>query len=151
VNAVTGIILISLLLNVVCIYFIYLLWKKIDENHKYTESTDHIEELLELFSQEMRYENEQLYKLISDLNSKNEQDRPDIQDKTNEKGTEAINNNDINEENDEEDDEVHIESKKTPDSNKVITLAKQGYNAEQIAKMMNRGKGEIELLLKFYA
>ncbi|WP_226534712.1 DUF6115 domain-containing protein [Fictibacillus halophilus] len=147
----TGIIIISLLLNVVCIYFIYLLWKKIDENHKKAESTDHIEELLELFSQEMRYENEQLYKLISDLNSKNKHDRQEIHEKPIKKGIESINNNTINEENNEEDDEVHIESKSTPVTNKVIILAKQGYNAEQIAKMMNRGKGEVELLLKFYS
>jgi hypothetical protein len=148
---VNGIIFISLLLNVVCIYFIYLLWKKIVENHKSTESTDHIEELLELFSQEMRYENERLHKLISDFSSKNEQDRYKIHEKPVETGIEAINSIELNEENKEEDDEVHIESETKPDTHKVIILSKQGYNAEQIAKMLNRGKGEIELLLKFYA
>jgi hypothetical protein len=148
---VNGIIFISLLLNVVCIYFIYLLWKKIVENHKSTESTDHIEELLELFSQEMRYENERLYKLISDFSSKNKQDRYKIHKKPVETGIGAINSIELNEENNEEDDEVHIESETKPDTHKVIILSKQGYNAEQIAKMLNRGKGEIELLLKFYA
>ncbi|MFD1357567.1 DUF6115 domain-containing protein [Fictibacillus halophilus] len=142
-----GIIFISLVLNVVCIYFIYSLWKKIDENNKNAESTDHIEELLELFSQEMRYENERLHKLISDFSSKNEQDRHKIHEKTIETGIETINSITLNEENDE----VHIESETKPDTHKVIILAKQGYNAEQIAKMLNRGKGEIELLLKFYA
>ncbi|MFE1244479.1 DUF6115 domain-containing protein [Fictibacillus sp. NPDC058756] len=141
-----GIIFISLVLNVVCIYFIYSLWKKIDENNKNAESTDHIEELLELFSQEMRYENERLHKLISDFSSKNEQDRHKIHEKTIETGIETINSITLNEENDE----VHIESETKPDTQKVIILAKQGYNAEQIAKMLNRGKGEIELLLKFY-
>lgn len=143
----TGIIFISLVLNVVCIYFIYSLRKKIDENNKNAESTDHIEELLELFSQEMRYENERLHKLISDFSSKNEQDRHKIHEKTIETGIETINSITLNEENDE----VHFESETKPDTQKVIILAKQGYNAEQIAKMLNRGKGEIELLLKFYA
>lgn len=146
-----GIIFISLLLNVVCIYFIYLLWKKIDENHKAAESTDYIEDMLEHFSQEMRYENERLYKLIADFNSKNEQGRHNIDEKIIEKETEAIFTNALNDEENKEDDEVHIESKTTPDTNQVIILAKQGYNAEQIAKMLNRGKGEVELLLKFYA
>ncbi|OOE11906.1 DUF6115 domain-containing protein [Fictibacillus arsenicus] len=146
-----GIIFISLLLNVVCIYLIYLLWKKLDENHKNAESTDHIEEMLELFSQEMRYENEQLYKLISDFSSKNEQDKREIQEKTNEIGIEAINSMALKNENNDQIDEVHNQSETKTDTNKVIILAKQGYNAEQIAKMLNRGKGEVELLLKFYA
>lgn len=146
-----GIIFISLLLNAVCIYFIYLLWKKIDENHKNAESTNHIEEMLELFSQEMRYENEQLYKLISDFSSKNEQDKREIQENTNEIGIEAINSMALKNENNDQIDEVHNQSETKTDTNKVIILAKQGYNAEQIAKMLDRGKGEVELLLKFYA
>jgi DNA-directed RNA polymerase specialized sigma24 family protein len=148
---VNGIIFISLLLNAVCIYFIYLLWKKIDENHKNAKSTDHIEELLELFSQEMRFENERLYKLISDFSSKNEQGQREIHEKTNEKEIEAINSVALKKENNDQVDEVHNQSETKPETNKVIILAKQGYNAEQIAKMLNRGKGEVELLLKFYA
>jgi hypothetical protein len=148
---VNGIIFISLLLNAVCIYFIYLLWKKIDDNQKNAESTDHIEEMLELFSQEMRYENEQLYKLITDFSRKNEQDKREIHEKTNELGIEANNSMTLKKENNVQFDEVHNQSETKSDTNKAINLAKQGYNAEQIAKMLNRGKGEVELLLKFYA
>ncbi|WP_412734111.1 DUF6115 domain-containing protein, partial [Halalkalibacterium halodurans] len=33
---------------------------------------------------------------------------------------------------------------------RVISLAKQGLSVEEIAKKLNMGKGEVELLLKFY-
>lgn len=36
------------------------------------------------------------------------------------------------------------------DTLKVLTLAKQGLNVDEIAKKLNMGKGEVELLLKFY-
>lgn len=36
------------------------------------------------------------------------------------------------------------------DTAKVLSLAKQGFNAEQIAKKLDLGKGEVELVLKFY-
>lgn len=36
------------------------------------------------------------------------------------------------------------------DTLKVLTLAKQGLNIEEIAKKLKMGKGEVELLLKFY-
>ncbi len=36
------------------------------------------------------------------------------------------------------------------DTAKVLALAEQGLSVEQIAKKLNIGKGEVELLLKFY-
>lgn len=36
------------------------------------------------------------------------------------------------------------------DTAKVLSLAKQGLDAEQIAKKLSLGKGEVELMLKFY-
>lgn len=36
------------------------------------------------------------------------------------------------------------------DTAKVLSLAKQGFNAEQIARKLDLGKGEVELVLKFY-
>ncbi|TPE69608.1 DUF6115 domain-containing protein [Halalkalibacterium halodurans] len=38
----------------------------------------------------------------------------------------------------------------TSDQSRVISLAKQGLSVEEIAKKLNMGKGEVELLLKFY-
>lgn len=36
------------------------------------------------------------------------------------------------------------------DTAKVLALAKQGLSVEQIAKKLNMGKGEVDLMLKFY-
>ena len=36
------------------------------------------------------------------------------------------------------------------DTAKILALAEQGNNAEQIAKKLSLGKGEVELVLKFY-
>ncbi|MFV8827176.1 DUF29 family protein [Alkalihalobacterium sp. APHAB7] len=33
---------------------------------------------------------------------------------------------------------------------KVLSLSKQGYSAEEIAKKLHLGKGEVELMIKFY-
>ncbi|MCM3717133.1 DUF6115 domain-containing protein [Fictibacillus phosphorivorans] len=143
-----GIVFISLLLNAVCLYFIFLLWKKVEENHKNKDSTEQMEEMMELFSQEMKYENEQIYKLISDFRNNMEYDKQEIHDTTNENKTDL--NIYLNDEKRRED-EGSFGWKTTPDTNQVIILANKGYNAEEIAKIMNRGKGEIELLLKFYA
>ena len=33
---------------------------------------------------------------------------------------------------------------------KVLSLSKQGYSAEEIAKKLQLGKGEVELMIKFY-
>jgi hypothetical protein len=147
---VSGIIFFSLVINLVCFYFIYLLWKKIAEIKVNKEPTENIEELLELFSQEMRHENDRLHKLISDFSSKYEHDNSKSE-KPIETGSEAIKTIAIEEINlEEKNDDEHVDSEINSATNQVILLAKQGYNAQQIAKMLNRGKGEIELLLKFY-
>jgi hypothetical protein len=150
---VNGIIVINLLLNFVCIYFIYLLWKKNDQKNSKdeTESTENIAELLEIFSQEMREENERLHRLISDFSSNNDHNNVISQEKTFNSGSDKISFTETN----EEENDVHnndvVESKTNSETDNVIKLANQGYNAEEIAKKLKRGKGEIELLLKFYA
>jgi hypothetical protein len=152
VKAVNGIILINLLLNIVCLYFIYLLWKKIDQNNmkNETESTENIEELLELFSQEMREENERLHRLITDFSGNYVHDDLISHEKAFISDSDKVNVAEMIEDENEGHNDF-VESKKNSETENVIMLAKQGYNAEEIAKKINRGKGEIELLLKFYA
>jgi hypothetical protein len=139
---VNGIILISLFLNFICIYLIVQLWKKLQQisNVKNTaDASEDIEAILELFSQEMKEENENLRRLILDF-TKNSSPKSTFG------HDEAINED----EEDQDDSDITNEVVET-ETAKVVQLAKQGHNAEEIAKMLNRGKGEIELLLKFYA
>lgn len=138
----SGLIFISLLLNFVCIYFIYILWKKLQQSFQRDagESFENIGELLELFSQEMREENDRLTQMILQYKNESQQGKriePELQSETTEPKDESL----ILEE----------KTSEEPEMNEVLLLAQQGYTAVEIAKKLNRGKGEIELLLKFYA
>jgi hypothetical protein len=139
---VNGIILISLFLNFICIYLIVQLWKKLQQISNVKNTTDvseDIEAILELFTQEMKEENENLRRLISDF-AKNSSPKSTF-------GHDEATNDEKEDQNDADFTNEVAET----ETAKVVQLAKQGYNAEEIAKMLNRGKGEIELLLKFYA
>jgi DNA-binding NarL/FixJ family response regulator len=128
------------MLNLVCLYLIFNLRNKFQKqsNSHDSKTSEEVEELLELFSEEMKIENERLYEMILKFTQKNHQQK-DLDEITiiesEETGT-AL----------QESEDKHF-SKET---NEVLTLAQKGYNAEEIAKMLHRGKGEVELLLKFY-
>ncbi|MFG6496760.1 hypothetical protein P8610_15465 [Fictibacillus sp. UD] len=138
-----GLILFSLLLNVVCFYFLFVLWKKLQERTITQDTTvsEDVGELLELFSQEMKEENARLHEMILQFSKQNQKkhDSISIQEEAEHVHTDLVENID------------HLHSDENKALNKVLLLAQQGYNAEEIAKMLNRGKGEVELLLKFYA
>jgi transposase len=139
---VYGLILISLFLNIICFYLIFSLRKKVELNNQDGQSVtvEEVEELLKDFSLELHEENKKLHELLITLKNNETSQLPKLN---------------LNSEH-----EQHIETKSAEpveesieknETNHVIALAKQGYNSEEIAKMLNRGKGEIELLLKFYA
>lgn len=103
-----------------------------------SKTSEEVEELLELFTEEMKIENERLHEMILKFTQKNHQQK------------------DLDESTIIEPDETGTDLKESEDkqfsneTNEVLTLAQKGYNAEEIAKMLHRGKGEVELLLKFY-
>ncbi|MGM0803417.1 MAG: DUF6115 domain-containing protein [Bacillota bacterium] len=103
-----------------------------------SKTNEEVEELLELFTEEMKIENERLHEMILKFTQKNHQQK-DLDESTIIESEETV--TDL-----KESDDKHF-SKET---NEVLTLAQKGYNAEEIAKMLHRGKGEVELLLKFY-
>ncbi|MDT8859000.1 hypothetical protein N0O92_02070 [Alkalihalobacillus sp. MEB130] len=49
-----------------------------------------------------------------------------------------------------EEDQMESDMYEQSDTAKVLALAKQGLHAEEIAKKLSLGKGEVELMLKFY-
>lgn len=128
------------MLNIVCLYLIFNLHNKFQKQSTSLDSrtSEEVEELLELFSEEMKIENERLHEMILKFTQKNnlQEDLDEITIiESEETGTDL-----------KESDDKHF-SKET---NEVLTLAQKGYNAEEIAKMLHRGKGEVELLIKFY-
>lgn len=128
------------MLNIVCLYLIFNLYKEFQKqiNGHDSKTSEEVEELLELFSEEMKIENERLHEMILKFSQKNHQQK------------------DLDESTIIEPDETGTDLKESEDkqfsneTNEVLTLAQKGYNAEEIAKMLHRGKGEVELLLKFY-
>lgn len=137
-----ALVFLSLLLNVICLYAVINLRKKLqhqsDSND--TRISEEVEELLELFSEDMKLENERLHKMI--LKFTEEQQR-------NYHST-VINETSSVESEETQIDNTSLEDHLSKDTNEVLILAQEGYNAEEIAKMLQRGKGEVELLLKFY-
>lgn len=141
-NVMYALVFLSLLLNVICLYAVINLRKKLqhqsDSND--TRISEEVEELLELFSEDMKLENERLHKMI--LKFTEEQQR-------NYHST-VINETSSVESEETQIDNTSLEDHLSKDTNEVLILAQEGYNAEEIAKMLQRGKGEVELLLKFY-
>ncbi|ANC76889.1 hypothetical protein ABE65_008770 [Fictibacillus phosphorivorans] len=143
-DAMYALVFLSVMLNIVCLYLIFNLNKKLQQQNNSHESkiSEEVEELLELFSEEMKMENERLHDMIIEFTQKNHQQLV-LDEKTDEISNIGTEETDIGQ---KDSDDKHF-SKET---NEVLILAQKGYNAEEIAKILHRGKGEVELLLKFY-
>jgi ElaB/YqjD/DUF883 family membrane-anchored ribosome-binding protein len=122
-----------------------------------------IEDLLVSYTSEMKEENERLIKQIqeSKRSISNEDQRGEkknsvvLQVEAN--STSRKNENHYVEKdpyenylppiiNSEEEEDVYEQS----DTAKVLSLSKKGLTTEEIAKKLNLGKGEVDLMLKFY-
>ncbi|MED1864207.1 hypothetical protein P4V41_12150 [Fictibacillus nanhaiensis] len=138
-----ALVFLSFLLNIVCFYFVINLRKKLQQqsNLNDTRISEELEELLELFSEEMKLENEHLHNMI--VKFMQDQQQQNLSTDTAEKSS-------VLSEDPETDYNASQDDRLTKDTNEVLILAQEGYNAEEIAKMLHRGKGEVELLLKFY-
>ncbi len=141
-NVMYALVFLSLLLNVICLYAVINLRKKLqhqsDSND--TRISEEVEELLELFSEDMKLENERLHKMILKFTEEQQQKYHST----------VINETSSVESEETQIDNTSLEDHLSKDTNEVLILAQEGYNAEEIAKMLQRGKGEVELLLKFY-
>jgi hypothetical protein len=134
-------IFISILLHITSLYLIFILWKKSEQTKDSSlqeQEIQDLEMLLEEFSLQMKEENEQLKHLIlsyqNDLNSKQKVEvHPSS---NNESDSSAL--------------LVNEKIENETDTSEVLLLSKQGFTSTEIAKKLNRGKGEIELLLRFY-
>jgi|GEM_PF-1264294 len=142
--------------------------------------TREIEHLLVAYTAEMKAENERLIKELFAAKRTNVETEPTIQrrqqngDSRNVNQKEMVEPRIFNETSDEQQKKVpnHVEKAteegrfsdyeppsinetqsdvfEQSDTLKVLTLAKQGLKVDDIAKKLNMGKGEVELLLKFY-
>ncbi|GAE24280.1 hypothetical protein JCM9140_193 [Halalkalibacter wakoensis JCM 9140] len=117
-----------------------------------------IEDLLISYTLEMKEENEKLLRQLSkDHEKEMEKDKP-VQTRTAETvmPSRVVNHKEQKEEDKYKDylppmveDSKEVEFQQSETAN-IISLSRQGYSAEEIAQKLNLGKGEVELMLKFY-
>lgn len=126
-------------------FLVFNLHKKIQQKNisHDTKISEEVEELLELFSEEMKLENERLHDMIVKFSQKHQQQNDSTR-------IDEIPTSKVESVETQADSKASLDNHISKETNEVLTLAQQGYNAEEIAKMLHRGKGEVELLLKFY-
>jgi hypothetical protein len=135
----TGLVALSLILHVFSFYLIYQLRNERSESQKQlSRLTEYIEETLALFSADMQEENDKILESINNIKSFSVPAPAQL--------TESSNKND---EGKRAATEMPV-SKLSAEQEKIILLAEDGLDSVEIAKVMNKGKGEVDLLLKFY-
>lgn len=164
---------ISLILHAVTFLWIILLMQKMNEQKFKSEALDankvtrEVEDLLVAYTEEMKENNEKLLNEL--LKQRNNDLMTDSSEQRLEKNNDHIEVVEVVEEGIENQPEKQLNRSERfadyeppvsddeqavffeqSDTLKVLTLAKQGLTVTEIAKKLNIGKGEVELLLKFY-
>ncbi|OIJ13137.1 hypothetical protein BKP37_11560 [Anaerobacillus alkalilacustris] len=159
---------VSFLLHLVSFYLIIVLIQKTNSKKDLTETNElesikrEIEDLLISYTTEMKEENEKLLsdierkritKGVSELTIKSNDYKDDLH--VNSSAPHIQKN--VLQKVIEEDDaytpplvSVTEDSLEQSNTAKVLSFAKQGYTSKEIAKKLNMGDGEVELLLKFH-
>ncbi|WP_078554636.1 DUF6115 domain-containing protein [Alkalihalobacterium alkalicellulosilyticum] len=160
---------ISFILHVFTILWIFTLFQKINHSVNQTINEEklkaEIEDLLVAYTAEMKEENEKLLKVINQnvtpkrITKLEPFEQNEIERTTPiHKGLEEKVEEPKVERNEKEYDDYlppvvedqQVDMYEQSDTAKVIALAKQGMSADDIAKKLNLGKGEVALMLKFY-
>lgn len=147
--------IISLFLHGVTILWIFVLMKRIDlansTKHEGEKLKREIEQLLLSYTAEMKEENEKLIRALEQKNEKEQLEQKNEEEEKVEEGAE------VERETSERpytlpllDDESGSIDYTVSETARVLALADKGLQADEIAKTLNIGVGEVELLLKFH-
>lgn len=141
---------VSLLLHFVTFFILIVIIKKIRTAFDYQQfeaQKRELEDLLAYYSVELKEENERFLKEILE--------RTNLKKKENDQQEQSETL--LIEENPTSEKEAIIQEEQTAETyaqpsleTKALQLYEQGYDIEEIAKKLNKGHGEIELLLKFH-
>ncbi|WP_133058670.1 DUF6115 domain-containing protein [Halalkalibacter urbisdiaboli] len=166
----TYLVVISLMLHGVTFLWILTLMQRNakveDERRHVLRLKDEIEDMLFSYTNEIKEENKELLKELklstkeSQARIRQQKDVPSSKNNTSEGNVQPLlkqtpKNNEVIDEDylppilDEADNQESVVYEQS-DTAKVLALAKQGMSAEAIAKKLSLGKGEVELMLKFY-
>ncbi|MCM3713221.1 hypothetical protein M3202_03925 [Alkalihalobacillus oceani] len=159
----TTLLIISLLLHGVTFLWILTLMKRNSIAEHTIEDSEQlkqeIEDILLAYTAEMKEENERLLARLRQKQTEVPQKESAVEKKASPPETAkelAAPKKELAPEPDYEDyqpplaDDGEDVSFEQSDTARVLLLAKQGKSAEEIARTLNVGKGEVELLLKFY-
>ncbi|MBU9714525.1 DUF6115 domain-containing protein [Evansella tamaricis] len=158
---------ISFIFHFISIYLIVLLFQR----QKKQDPKDHERELKELedlllsFTTEMKENNEKLIQSLSSMEKKPQGDLGGIKSKNENVQENSLLERDMGEK--RNDKSSRLEDSKYDDyeppvpeiedsqvnpstTAQVLSLHRKGYNVQEIAKALNVGAGEVELLIKFY-
>lgn len=150
---IATILLISMILHISAFIMIYKLMKKI--NNQNSATPHEISELLDLYLEEIKAENKELKADIQTYERKKERFKQieKVEEvKTPKRSTSQIPvQEDIKQ---TEDFPIHYEEAEdyveASNEAKMLNLYHQGYQPEEIARKLNAGKTEVELILKFH-
>ncbi|HLR42410.1 MAG TPA: hypothetical protein VK067_04095 [Pseudogracilibacillus sp.] len=144
--------IISFLLHIILLTAVFQLHQQLQKTKKQTN--DEIEEVLSLFLEEIKMENEQLKGMLSQSKVEN---KPQVQQETVEKKAGATKQA-VEISNDVEPPILPIDTlinkqqdvvEQTVES-RIVSMYEEGLSIEEIAKQLHRGKTEVALIVKMY-
>jgi DNA repair exonuclease SbcCD nuclease subunit len=169
-------VLISLVLHLISFFIIVVLFQRLDNQKPLDKekTLKEMEDLLISYTTEMKENNEKLARRMAHLTPAVKATpvvtpKPSFEQKETEPFTEEV--DELNSKNDKEDVNERVEETsdtkyaeyepplpssekedivEPSDTSKVLSLSKQGYTEQEIAKKLDMGAGEVALLLKFY-
>lgn len=148
---ILGLLIISLLLHGVTALWIFTLMKRLElvtiSKKEMEQAKNEIEDLLLSYTEEMKEENERLVAMLKGSQQKPTMDKETYQNEQIKKVKKEPEERYDNYAPPTIDQKPIYERSTTAE---VLALAKQGQTTEQIAKSLDIGTGEVELMLKFY-
>ncbi|MBO8155209.1 MAG: hypothetical protein H0Z32_02010 [Bacillaceae bacterium] len=155
----TFLVIFSLILHGITLALFIFLYRKynmaLNSDQQYKKSMREMENLFNSYLLELKEENEKLVKILNDdKKEENNKPNPDLKEmppkRPVEKQLAPVHKNKGHYQPEKllENDQIRVEQPSY--KSKALQLYKEGYSIDEIAQKLNKGKTEIELIVKFY-
>lgn len=161
----TFLVIFSLMLHGITFMFLIYIYRQTQvssaDERQLQKTIREMEDLFQSYLLELKDENEKLIKLLNDKKQKNKRSFEEINNISAETSIQEKSEKHPHERTEENKDESRYDPEKLITENPVqyeqpsyqsmaLQLYHQGYSIEEIAQKLNKGKTEIELIVKFY-
>lgn len=161
----TFLVIFSLMLHGITFMFLIYIYRQTQvssaDERQLQKTIREMEDLFQSYLLELKDENEKLIKLLNDKKQKNKRSFEEINNISAETSIQEKSENHPHERTEENKDESRYDPEKLITEDPVqyeqpsyqsmaLQLYNQGYSIEEIAQKLNKGKTEIELIVKFY-